>query len=181
MNTEKKKDPFVVVLTGPESTGKTTLAEQLASRLGGRWIPEYAREYVASLGRPYDYEDVLNILEHQKRITEDLSGEDVPYLFLDTDLVVLKVWFDEVFGKIPQEMDDLIRNRKIDLYLLCRPDLPWEYDPVRENPGRRREALFRRYERELREAGLPYEIVGGRGEARLTAALRMIGKHDKRG
>lgn len=95
-------------------------------------------------------------------------------MFLDTDLVILKIWFLEVFGKMPEEMDRIIRNRKIDLYLLCRTDIPWVFDPLRENPGRRREELFALYERELQAAGLPYRIVGGEGEERLEQALTAV-------
>ena len=166
--------PFTVVLTGPESTGKTTLAKELAEKMGGEWVPEYARTRVSGLQRPYVYEDLLHILDHQKKVTEDIAGTGKPFLFLDTDLVILKVWFREVFGKMPEEMDDLIRNRKIDLYLLCRPDIPWVWDPVRENPGSRREELFDIYEKELLAADLPYEIVEGRGEERLEHAAAAV-------
>ena len=169
--------PFVVVLTGPESTGKSTLARDLAAKMGGEWMPEYARTYVAALQRPYDYEDLLHIYDHQRRILDDLSARKVPFLFLDTDLVIMKVWFREVYGKVPEEMDELIRNRKIDLYLLCRPDIPWVRDPVRENPGRRREELFGIYEQELLTAGLPYEIVAGEGKERLENAVRSVKEH----
>jgi NadR type nicotinamide-nucleotide adenylyltransferase len=173
--------PFTVVLTGPESTGKSTLARQLAEQMGGAWVAEYAREYVETLKRPYTYEDVMHIYEHQLGIPDDPRWAGSSFLFLDTDLVILKVWFREVFGKIPDKMDEIIRNRKIDLYLLCRPDIPWVYDPVRENPGRRREALFTRYERELQQAGLPYAVVGGEGEERLKSALAAVRKRIEKG
>jgi NadR type nicotinamide-nucleotide adenylyltransferase len=168
------------VLTGPESTGKSTLARQLAEQLGGEWVPEYARAYVEALQRPYTYEDVLHIYEHQLGIPEDLRWQGVPFLFLDTDLLILKVWFQEVFGKTPGKMEEALRNRKIDLYLLCRPDIPWVYDPLRENPGERREELFVIYEQELQRAGLPYEIIGGKGAERVDNALSTIKRYYKK-
>ena len=180
MEQKGKERPFTVVLTGPESTGKTTLAKDLAGRLGGAWVPEYAREYVKALDRPYTYEDVLHIYEHQLRLPEDPRWREAPFLFLDTDLVILKIWFLEVFGKMPEEMDRIIRNRKIDLYLLCRTDIPWVFDPLRENPGRRREELFVLYERELQAAGLPYRIVGGEDEERLEQALTAVRDYYKK-
>ena len=173
--------PYTVVLTGPESTGKSTLARQLAEHLDGVWVPEYARTYVESLQRTYTYEDVVKIYEHQLTVPEDPGRQRASFLFLDTDLVILKVWFQEVFGKMPGNMDEVIRNRKIDLYLLCRPDIPWIYDPVRENPGSRREDLFRLYERELKEAGVPYAIIGGEGTERLENALGAVKTHFEKG
>jgi NadR type nicotinamide-nucleotide adenylyltransferase len=175
-----RQRPFTVVLTGPESTGKSTLACQLAERLGGKCVREYARDYIEALGRFYTYEDVLHIFEYQLAVLQDPRWQGAPFLFLDTDLVILKVWFQEVFGKMPGNMDEVIRNRKIDLYLLCRPDIPWVYDPVRENPGERREELFAVYEQELQRAGLPYEIVGGKGTERLENALRAVKNYYKR-
>ncbi len=177
MNERNDERPFTVVLTGPESTGKTTLAKALAEQLGGEWVPEYARTYVAALQRPYVYKDLMHIYDHQRRILDDLSERKKPFLFLDTDLVILKVWFREVYGQVPEEMDENIRKRKIDLYLLCRPDIPWVPDPVRENPGRRRDELFNMYEKELMAAGLPYEIVSGKGEERLESAAGSVRKH----
>ncbi len=181
MNNNITERPFTVVLTGPESTGKTTLARELAGRLQGQWVPEYAREYVKALGRPYTYEDVVHIYKHQLTIPEDPQWRETSFLFLDTDLVILKIWFLEVFGKMPEEMDRILRNRKIDLYLLCRPDIPWVYDPLRENPGTRREELFVLYERELQTAGMPYEIIGGAGEERLEKALTVVREHYVKG
>ena len=168
------KRPFTVVLTGPESTGKTTLARTLAAHFGGAWVPEYAREYIEHLGRPYTYDDVLHILQYQIKVLEDPAWQHMPFLFLDTDLIILKVWFAVKYGKVPDELDRLIAERKIDLYLLCLPDLPWVDDPVRENPGERREELFRIYKKELEEKKLPYHPVSGRGRERTKAAIEAV-------
>ncbi len=168
------KRPYTVVLTGPESTGKTTLAEQLARHFGGTWIPEYARTYVETINRPYAYRDVIHIVRHQIEVLKNPDMPGNPFLFLDTDLIILKIWFHVVYGHVPEGLQEAIRKRKIDLYLLCRPDIPWVSDPVRENPGRKREELYVMYEEEIRGGGFAYKVVSGRGEERFRNAVASV-------
>ncbi len=178
----KRDRPYIIVLTGPESTGKTTLAGQLAGYFGGRWVPEYARNYVEHLDRPYDFEDVVRIARYQIKQTDRMTGGDVPVVFFDTDLIILKIWFQVRYKNVPGWLQEAIEKRKIDLYLLCRPDIPWKYDPVRENPGQKREELFFIYEKELHKLGFPYRIVEGEGEVRLRNAklfVEEVIKNDK--
>ncbi|MCD6201161.1 MAG: AAA family ATPase [Bacteroidales bacterium] len=166
----KRERPYIIVLTGPESTGKTTLAGQLARHFGGSWIPEYARNYVEHLDRPYVFEDVIRIARYQIKQTDRLMKEDLPAVFLDTDLIILKIWLQVMYENVPGWLQEAIEKRKIDLYLLCRPDIPWKYDPVRENPGGKREELFLIYEKELYQHGFPYRVVEGEGEERFRKA-----------
>ena len=92
--------PKKIVVIGPESTGKSTLCEQLATKYNSNWVPEYAREYLMKLGRPYTYDDLLIIargqLDQEDRITSSLKS---PLVFIDTDMYVMKVWSEYVFGK----------------------------------------------------------------------------------
>jgi len=177
----KRKRPYIIVLTGPESTGKTTLSEQLARHFGGEWIPEYARNYVKQLGCPYKYEDVIHIARHQIKQLEQKMPEELPVMFLDTDLIIIKVWFQVVYGNVPSWLQEALEKRKIDLYLLCRPDIPWKYDPVRENPGRKREELFLMYEKELNRQGSVYHVVTGVGEKRFRKAMAFVEEIMKKG
>ena len=96
-----------VVVTGPESTGKTILSAELASRLNARWIPEFARMYVEALTRPYTYEDVELIARHQVKEEQKLSkisGQGI--LILDTWLIITKIWFEVVYGAAPGWIGD---------------------------------------------------------------------------
>jgi NadR type nicotinamide-nucleotide adenylyltransferase len=135
---EKKPDmPQVrkVVIIGPESTGKSTLSEQLAKHYQTRWVPEYAREYLTNLNRPYDYEDLLIIAQKQLEQEDKISAVCTsPVMFVDTDMYVLKVWCEFVFGKCHSFILDQIVKRNYDSYLLCDTDLPWVADALREYP-----------------------------------------------
>jgi nicotinamide riboside kinase len=160
-----------VVITGPECTGKSTLAVQLAEHFGGRYIPEYAREYIAGLGRSYTCDDVLHIA---KRQVYEVNTATHGLVFYDTYLIITKEWLDVVFKQHPQWIDDEIRKKKIDLYLLCDTSIPWEPDPVRENGGEMREKLYLRYLDELENCSCHYEIITGVGNDRINRAIGAV-------
>jgi nicotinamide riboside kinase len=165
-----------IAVTGPESTGKTTLAIRLAEVYKGIYIPELAREYVEKLPNHYAYEDVEAIAFmqlQQYRATEVSTGK---LFFFDTWLIITKVWFSWVFERTPDWLDSQIRQCSIDLFLLCLPDLPWEADPVRENGGENRFKLLDLYRRELMYYGFNYMEVSGIGDVRLNAAIQAINK-----
>jgi nicotinamide riboside kinase len=163
-----------IVLTGPECTGKSTLAVQLAKHYTTLCIPEYAREYISSLSRPYDYDDVVYIAETQVKQLEEYSNCASRILFLDTYLIITKVWFDQVFNRRPDWIDRELSKHSVDFYLLCDTDIPWEADPVRENGGTRREYLLELYKKELGDFGCEFGIVQGSGEERLKNAIRLV-------
>jgi len=161
-----------IAILGPESTGKTVLAEQLAEHFNSHWVPEYARNYVENLKRPYTYEDICMIA--LKQIEEEQEAGKNPssaeYIFFDTELIITKVWFSYRFGKVPDFLTNQLNTGFFDLYLLCTPDLPWEPDPVREH-GEDREYFFNWYKKEIEQTGKPYVIVEGLGDKRLQNAL----------
>lgn len=169
-----KKKQIRIAVTGPESTGKTTLAMQLAELYNGQYIPEFARGYVENLDHHYTYDDVeaiANAQLEQYRATKSSTGQ---LFFFDTWLIITKVWFNWVFGRTPEWLDAQIQDCTIDLFLLCLPDLPWEADLVRENGGENRMKLFDQYRNELNHYGFKYVEIGGMGEARLQSAIEAI-------
>ncbi len=172
---KRTPEPIIrIVITGPESTGKTTLALALSGHFNGCYIPEHARAYVEQLDRPYTFDDVCHIADEQVRQYQStVSGEHRIYFF-DTWLVLTKVWFDWVYHRVPERVETNLRNLPMDLYLLCVPDLPWEPDPVRENGGETRLALFRRYRDELLDYGFPFVEISGEGEERLQNAVKAV-------
>jgi nicotinamide riboside kinase len=164
-----------IVLTGPESVGKSILSKELAAHFHGCPVDEYARKYIENIEGPYTFEDVENIA---KRQVEDFNrmnaGTDVGIpVFFDTYLFITKVWFQEVFNCCPVWVHEAIKDTRIDFALLCFPDLPWEADGVRENPHRRK-YLFDCYLYELEYYHVPYAIVEGYGRQRLKNAVDSV-------
>jgi NadR type nicotinamide-nucleotide adenylyltransferase len=163
-----------IALTGPECTGKSTLAVRLAQHFNTVCIPEYAREYVGGLERSYDYDDVVHIAEMQVKQAEEYNHAANRILFLDTYLIITKVWFDLVFNHRPDWIDKELAKHSVDFYLLCDTDIPWEKDAVRENGGSRREYLLGLYKKELIDFGCEFGIVQGLGDERLKNAIRLV-------
>lgn len=160
-----------IVVTGPESSGKTTLAQALAAHYQVPWVAEYARIYVEQLTQPYQEKDLLAIARGQVQREDEVAQTNPRLLICDTSLLVIYVWSHYRYGRCHPWIADQLARRPVDLYLLCSPDLPWQPDPQRENPTDRDE-LFVRYEEALR--GKPYTIVVGRGSVRLDAATNAI-------
>ena len=145
-------------IIGPESTGKTTLAKELAQRHQGTYVPEYAREYVERKGSTeVTYEELCDIAGHQ---IEEMEQQPDGLYFFDTELLITKVWFDYAFGRWPEWLDEAIRKYPMDKYMLLYPDLPWVPDPARSNGSDEiRLELFERYRQEVEALGIPYEII----------------------
>jgi NadR type nicotinamide-nucleotide adenylyltransferase len=162
-----------IAILGPESSGKTTLCMQLAAHFNTQWVPEYARSYIPALDHPYKQEDILFCAKEQLRKEEELAITAHQFLFCDTELIIAKVWSMDVYKSCDPWILGKIVSHKYDFFLLTAPDLPFEQDPVRENPHRREE-LFAIYENELRGYGFPYAVVSGMGKKRLQMALRII-------
>ena len=154
---------YKVGIIGPESTGKSTLSAYLAHRYNGVLIPEYGREYMEHLSPDYfyTYEDIVAIARQQIQKLEELhqafSTKDT-LVFFDTELIITKVWFEHKYGIVPDFVLEALHRYPMDIYLLCYPDMPWQPDPVRENPNIR-EYLFEWYEREIQTLNIPYYII----------------------
>lgn len=164
-----------ISITGPESTGKSVLAKQLAEYFSTCYVPEIAREYLEQLGRPYEYEDIVKIAREQLNRENTLSLTVKQVLFCDTDLLVTKVWSRYKYGKCDPWLETELNYHRYDLYLLCNVDLPWEDDPLREHPLQRRE-LFEIYRQELDKMKANYRIVSGMGDERLQQAIFEVKK-----
>jgi NadR type nicotinamide-nucleotide adenylyltransferase len=167
-----------VVIIGPESTGKSTLCTQLAAHYKTLWCPEYAREYLLQHGVAYVYEDLLTIAKGQLALEEKYTAAvtvEPPLLFIDTDLYVMKVWSEFVFGRCHEFILGGIAKRHYDLYLLCDIDLPWTEDELREYPDvQPRKELFRMYKDLLVQQNTPWALISGDYEKRLQQAKAAV-------
>ena len=162
-----------IVLTGPESSGKTTMARSLAEHFDTVWAPEFAREYLSELGRPYREEDLLHIAQGQLALEDSYAKKAREVLFCDTSLIVLKVWSEFKYGRCHPFILEALEERTYDLFLLCQPDIPWAFDPQRENPGDR-DVLLDIYRTELQSNGQKFIEVSGKGDARLFQTLDFL-------
>src|SRR5450631_733669 len=165
--------PKKIVVIGPEATGKSTLCEQLARHYQTEWVQEYARKYLLEIRRPYTYEDLLLIARGQVK-SEDQTSSTLfkPLLFIDTDMYVMKVWCEYVFGKCHPFILDEIVKRNYDGYLLCNTDLPWVADELREYPDpESRNRLYRMYKDLMVNQSTPWYDISGGYEERLEKAI----------
>lgn len=159
----------IAAIVGPESAGKTTLAKALAQRWRAPWVAEYAREYLRDRSG-YRIEHLAAIARGQMAREAQALARRPERLVLDTDLLVILVWWRERFGAPPQWLEAAFLGQPPRRYLLTRPDLPWQPDPLRESP-RDRERLFDVYRAELEARCARFGIVSGFGPARLQSAL----------
>ena len=177
-----------IVVIGPESTGKSTLCEQLSVHYDTDWCREYAREYLLKNGTDYTFDDLLTIAKGQLQLedeaTRQVCGNTIPaakkapdrsLLFIDTDMYVMKVWCEFVFGKCHQWILDQIVERKYDLYLLCNTDLPWVKDELREYPDlESRQKLYTIYKDIMINQSVPWVDVSGSYEQRFEKARTAV-------
>lgn len=164
-----------IAILGPESTGKSQLTIALASYFNAPYVPEMAREYLAEKGVNYVYQDVLDIATLQQKTENKLQKihDDNTYLFCDTELITIKIWLEYKKWNVPNWIIEQIKNSDYRLYLLTDIDLPWQEDPLRENPNDRIE-LFQLFEKELINFGKNYKIVKGVGDLRMQQAIGFI-------
>ena len=167
------KKPIKIVLTGAESTGKSTLSQKLATYYNGICIPELARSYVQNIDHHYTYQDIECIAKKQIETEHELETKH-GFVFFDTWLIITKVWFDFVYGKHPVWLHEEILKSDVDLFLLCDIDLPWVPDQLRENGGENRQKLHEIYQNELSRYGFNFEVLTGDGDQRFNNAVELI-------
>jgi len=165
-----------IVIIGPESTGKSTLCTQLSKHFNCSYLPEYARSYLEEKGSDYSYEDVLLMAKGQLE-SERSFKPNTPFHFMDTNIMVFKVWIEEKYKLKVDWIEEEIKNDGCDFYFLCGTDITWENDSFRENPDKKdRERLFRRYHELILQSKKPYTILKGNETARVMGALEHLKK-----
>lgn len=162
-----------IAIVGPESSGKTTLAEALMLEARACFVGEAAREYLDGIGRHYTEDDLLEIARAQAT-NEDLVGEEFSGIVAcDTDMITIRIWSEEKFGRCHPWIIEQSEQRHYDLWLLCAPDIPWVADPLRENPLDR-DRLFTVYEGLLNHLEKPYVVISGSRANRVKASMEAI-------
>lgn len=167
-----------VVLYGPESTGKTTMAKALAQHYQTAWVPEFARGY---LQKKWDGEqavcslaDLLPIAQGQLAAENDAIQKASRVLFCDTNALVTKVWSETHFdGYCAPALQSLVAQLHYDFYLLTQVDVPWEKDDLRDRPYNR-DKMFEHFEAALQNQPIPYLLLSGTQEDRMLQAITAL-------
>jgi nicotinamide riboside kinase len=167
--------PIKIVVTGPESTGKTTLCTQLSERYKGTMIPEFSRVYLNKSNRQYQLRDIEHMGLVQTEMNNNASAKD-RIVFCDTDALTYYIWAFEKYKTESTVLKDAFLKNPPDLYLLCFPDLKWEYDLLREHPDNLH-GLFDIYLEQIVKSKAKYAIIYGVGRIRKNRAIYFINSH----
>jgi NadR type nicotinamide-nucleotide adenylyltransferase len=175
---QEPSDVIKVVLFGPESTGKTTLSEQLARHYNTVWVPEYARDYLQDKWnnerKTCEPHDLLPIAEGQMRLENKLAKKATDILICDTDLLETKVYSEAYYvGDCDPILEKYALENKYDLYLLTYIDIPWEADDLRDKPNEREE-MFNYFKDTLEKYGKNFITLKGNKKQRLEKAINQI-------
>ncbi len=175
MSTIKK-----IVVTGPESTGKSQMSAYLAAYFNTVFVPEFARQYLENQNGKYVQEDLLKIAKGQITSENKFIQQANKILICDTDAIVLKIWSEVKYGNCNQEILQLIKQQQYDFYLLMDIDLPWEYDALREAPDlQQRRYLMQLYQQELEKSKMPFAIIKGKNDERKKNAILQLNQYLK--
>lgn len=162
-----------IVLTGPESSGKTTMAKLLAEHYKTEWVEEYGREYYVVKEGKLVLEDISEIGKGQVKLEDEVAKKANKFLFCDTDLIVTQIWSEIYFKQCPQDIIEMNKLRKYDMFLLMDIDISWEDDGTREFPELRH-WHFNRLKEELEKRKLNYKIIKGSGQDRIDSCIETI-------
>ena len=169
-----------IAVIGPESAGKSMLCEKLSAHYQTIWCPEYARAYLTERGADYQYEDLLHLAKGQLQLEDDYTSKlaeqrSSSILFVDTDMHVMKVWCEYVYQQCHKFILDQIAVRTYDAYLLCKPDIPWMQDDLREYPDEStRRTLYHYYKDLMVHQSYPWVEIEGDYDERTRKAIRFV-------
>ncbi|WP_298504097.1 ATP-binding protein [uncultured Maribacter sp.] len=169
-----------IVLFGPESTGKTTLSEQLARHYNTVWVPEYAREYLQHKWneerKTCEPSDLLPIAEGQMKLENKLAKKASKVLICDTDLLETKVYSEAYYlGYCDPILDKYALENSYAIYFLTYIDIPWEKDDLRDKPNER-EKMFLYFKETLEKYNRNFITLKGNKKERLSKAVEHIDK-----
>lgn len=181
----KKDCVYSVCVIGPESSGKSTLARELAKQYQTVCVPEYARTFLEKTTEAkqetsevanVEFEDLDTIARGQMALANAMKPFANRLIVHDTNVLETQLWSEWFFdGKVSALVEELSRSDVQDLYLLVSPDLPWKKDSVRYQPQQdQRQQFFDRCKEVLEERGLPYVVISGKGKKRLKQAIHAI-------
>ena len=163
-----------ISIIGPESSGKTTLANSLSKLLKENFIEEYARYYV-NKNKNYTISSLEIIAQKQSERIEEEKTKVKKFLISDTSIIDILIWSEFKYNQCSKKIIKMTKNELFDYYLLCKPDFPWVNDPLRENP-KGRIKIFDLFKHHLNQKKANYKVVEGSHSNRLLTSLNFIKK-----
>ncbi len=173
---QAKENIIKIVLTGPESTGKSTLAKDLAKHYNTVWVKEYLREFAEekySENRRLVYTDNLLIADGQNNLEKEAIKKATRFIFCDTDILQTVIYSHEYYNKVQPELEENLETNNTDLYILLNLDVSWEEDHLRDKPNDRNR-MFHVLEKTLIKFRKKYVILEGKDEIRLKNSIKLI-------
>ncbi|TDX14053.1 DUF4301 family protein [Flavobacterium sp. S87F.05.LMB.W.Kidney.N] len=174
---QQKTTIIKIALFGPESTGKTTLAKQLAEYYETEWVPEFARDYLQEKWEENKHicvaDDMMPIAYGQTALENQKLASANKYLFCDTNLMVTKVFSEMYYGFCDPLLNEAALKHEYDLFFLTDIDVPWEKDDIRDTPEGR-ESVFSVFKQTLIDTKKPFITLSGDKESRLKKAISII-------
>jgi nicotinamide riboside kinase len=174
---QQKTTIIKIALFGPESTGKTTLAKQLAKYYETEWVPEFARDYLQEKWEENKHicvaDDMMPIAYGQTALENQKLASANKYLFCDTNLMVTKVFSEMYYGFCDPLLNEAALKHEYDLFFLTDIDVPWEKDDIRDTPEGR-ETVFSVFKQTLIDTKKPFITLSGDKESRLKKAISII-------
>jgi len=158
---------YRIAAIGPESSGKSTISKYIANEYDAVLVEEYAREYLLELDNPASYliEDLINIAKEQFDKSIHINNRSKEICICDTEILTIKIWAEDKFNYCPDEIENLFQKQQFDLYILCKPDIEWEYDVLREDEDRR-DYIFNIYHKYCNKFNLNYVEIEGDNDSR---------------
>lgn len=174
---QQATETIKIAIYGPESTGKTTLAKQLAEHFKTVWAPEFARDYLQNkfddAGIICEPEDLMPIAVGQTKLENETLSTANKFIFCDTCLMVTKVYSEIYYNFCDPILEKAARKHKYDLFFLTDIDVPWEKDDLRDRPDDR-EAIFAIFKKALQDSSKPFVTLSGDTDTRLQKAISVI-------
>lgn len=164
-----------ICIYGSESTGKSTLTKQLAKHYKTEYVPEFAREYIENRNNKFCFDDMEKIGRGQLALEKRTIKNANKFLFCDTDSITTVIYSQHYFGKVPKLVEELANEKRFDLYLFTKTDIPW-VDDLQRDLGKRRKEFDEIFRSNLTKRNISYQVVDGKGTARLNLAIEIIDK-----
>ena len=176
MEETDKQNTTKIIIVGPESTGKSTLAKNLAEHYKTVWVREYLREFAEdkySNNKQLIYRDNIAIAKGQKQLEQKAIDLGNRLIFCDTDILQTIVYSIVYYGKIQAELEEIAHSNLDSIYLLANLDVPWEDDPLRDKPNER-EHIFNLIKSTLIKYNKTFYELKGEGADRVVNAISII-------